>query len=85
MPDNEVETIEEEEEETKEDIEVNTPPLETKPKPIDYSKHRRQFPHVPIEKIRKTFTAMTQNAASIACASEKPINPKLPHRGRLAL
>jgi len=48
MPDDEVETIEEEEEEdeTKEDIEVNTPPVETKPKPVDYSKHWRQFLHV---------------------------------------
>jgi len=43
MPDDEVETVEEEEDKTKEDIEVNTPPVETKPKPTDCSKHRRQF------------------------------------------
>jgi len=36
MPDDEVETIEEEDE-TKEDLEVNAPPAETKPKPIDFS------------------------------------------------
>jgi len=33
MPDDGVETVEEEEDETKEDIEVNAPPVETKPKP----------------------------------------------------
>jgi len=38
MPDDEVETVEEEDE-TKEDIEANAPPVETKPKPIDYSKY----------------------------------------------
>ena len=64
MPDDEVETVEKEDE-TKEDIEAN-PLAETNPKPIDYSKCRRQFLHVPIKKIRKTFTAKTQNAASIA-------------------
>ena len=64
MPDDAVETVEEEDE-TKEDIEANTPPVETKPKPIDYSKYRRQFLHVPTEKIRKAFAATTQNAASI--------------------
>ena len=37
MPDDEVETVEEEDE-TKEDIEANAPPVETKPKPVDYSK-----------------------------------------------
>jgi len=63
MPDDEVETVEEEDK-TKEDLEANTPPAETKPKPIDYSKYQRQFLHVPIEKIRKTFAAMTQNALS---------------------
>jgi len=31
MPDDEVETVEEEEDETEEDIEANTPPVETKP------------------------------------------------------
>jgi len=59
MPDDEVETVEEEEDETPEDIEANTPPVETKPKPIDYSKYRRQFLHVPIEKIKRTFAATT--------------------------
>jgi len=53
MPDDEVETVEEEDE-TKEDLEANTPPVETKTKPIDYSKYRRQFLHVPVEKIKRT-------------------------------
>jgi len=66
MPDDEVETVEEEEDETKEDIEANAPPVETKPKPIDHSKHRRQFLHVPVEKIKRTFATTTQNAASVA-------------------
>jgi len=35
VPDDEVETVEEEEDETKEDIEANAPPVETKPKPVD--------------------------------------------------
>jgi len=65
MPDDEVETVEEEEDETKEDIEANTPPVETKPKPVDYSKCQRQFLHVPVEKIKRAFAATTQNAASI--------------------
>jgi len=38
MPDDEVETIDEEEDKTKEDIEANAPPAETKPKPVDCSK-----------------------------------------------
>jgi len=38
MPDEQVVTIEEEDE-TEEDIEVNAPSVETKPKPIDCSKH----------------------------------------------
>jgi len=54
MPDDEVETVEEEDK-TKEDLEANTPPVETKTKPIDYSKYRRQFLHVPVEKIKRTF------------------------------
>jgi len=37
MPDNDVETVEEEEK-TEEDPEANAPPLETKPEPIDCSK-----------------------------------------------
>jgi len=41
MPDDEVETVEEEENETNEDIEANTPPVETKPKPVDCSKCQR--------------------------------------------
>jgi len=65
MPDNEVETVEEEEDETKEDIEANAPPAETKPKPVDCSKCRRQFLHVPIKKIKRTFAVTTQNAASV--------------------
>jgi len=67
MPDDEVETVEEEEDKTKEDIEANTPPVETKPKPIDCSKCQRQFLRVPVEKIRKTIAAATQNAASVVC------------------
>ena len=66
MPDGEVETVEEEEDETKVDIEANTPPAETKPKPVDCSKCRRHFLHVPVEKIKRTFAATTQNAASVA-------------------
>jgi len=38
MPGDKVETVEEEDE-TKEDLEANTPPVETKPKHIDYSKY----------------------------------------------
>jgi len=66
MPDDEVATVEEEEDETKEDLLANAPPAETKSKPIDHSKFRRQFIHVPIEKIKRTFAATTQNAASVA-------------------
>jgi len=76
MPDDEVETVEEEEE-TKEDIEANTPPVETKPKPIDYSEYRRRFLHVPVEKIRKTFTATTQNAASTSIVHGPKTNQTL--------
>jgi len=67
MPDDEVEveTVENEEDKTKEDLEANTPQLETKSKPIDYSKCRRHFLHVPVEKIKKTFEATTQNAATV--------------------
>jgi len=60
---------------------------ETKPKPIDYSKCRRQFLHVPVEKIRKTFAATTQNAASIVYGPKanqtlKSPNPALNIRQR---
>ena len=87
MPDDEVETVEEEEDETKEDIEVNAPPVETKSKPIDYSKFRRQFLHVPIEKIKRTFADTTQNAASVvhgpkANQTLKSPNPALNIRQR---
>jgi len=87
MPDGEVETVEDEEDETKEDIEANTPPVETKPKLIDYSKHRRQFLHVPVEKIKRTFAATTQNAASVvhgpkANQTLKSPNPALNIRRR---
>jgi len=86
MPDDEVETVEEEDE-TKEDLEANTPPVETKPKPNDYSKYRRQFLHMPLEKIKKTFAATTQNAASIAYGPKanqtlKSPNPALNIRRR---
>ena len=53
------------EEEQPEDIEANTPSVETKSKPIDYSKYRRNFLHVSPEKIRRTFAATTQNAATV--------------------
>jgi len=87
MPDDEVETVEEEEDETKEDIEANTPPVETKPKPTDYSKYRRQFLHVPVEKTKRTFAATTQNAASIVYGPKanqtlKSPNPALNIRRR---
>jgi len=87
MPDDEVETVEDEEDETKEDIEANTPPVETKSKPIDYSKHRRHFLHAPVEKIKRTFAATTQNAASVACGPKanqtlKSPNPALNIRRR---
>jgi len=49
----------------KEDGIKTYPPTETKPKPINYSKHRAQFLHVPIEKIRRTFQATAQNAAHV--------------------
>jgi len=66
---------------TKEDLKANTAPAETKPK------CRSQFLHVPIEKIRKTFTAMTQNAASVvhgpkANQTLKSPNPALNIRRR---
>jgi len=87
MPDGEVEMVEEEEDETKEDLEANAPPVETKPKPVDYSKCRRQFLHVPIEKIKRTFEATTQNAATVACGPKanqtlKSPNPALNIRRR---
>jgi len=58
------------------------PPAETKPKPINCSKHRAQFLHVPIEKIRRTFQATTQNAAHVICGGKiqqtlKSPNPAL--------
>jgi len=87
MPDDEVEPIEEEEGETTEDLEANTPPVETKPEPVDYSKCQRQFLHVPTEKIRRTFAAATQNAASVvhgpkANQTLKSPNPALNIRRR---
>jgi len=74
MPDGEVEMVEDKEDKTKEDIEANTPPAETKTKPVDCSKCRRQFLHVPVEKTKRTFAATTQNAASVAptWAQSKP-------------
>ncbi len=45
-------------------IEAN-PPLETKKKSIDYEKYRPYFLHVPVEKIRRTFQATTQNAVNV--------------------
>jgi len=58
------------------------PPTETKPKPIDYSKYRAQFLHVPVEKIRRTFQATTQNAAHVISGAKiqqtlKSPNPAL--------
>jgi len=79
MPDDEVETVEEEEDKTKEDIEANAPPAETKPKPIDCSEYRRQFAHVPVEKIKRTFAATTQNAASVACGPKANQTRKSPN------
>jgi len=87
MPDNEVETVEEEEDETEEDIEANAPPVETKLKSVDCSKCRRQFLCVPIEKIKRTFAVTTQNAASVvhgpkANQTLKSPNPALNIRQR---
>ena len=79
MTDDEVETIAEEEDETREDLEANTPPAETKPKPVDCSKHQRQFLHVPTEKIRRTFAAVTQNAASVVCGPKANQTLKSPN------
>jgi len=79
MPDDEVETVEDEEDETKEDLEANTPPAETKSKPIDCSKHRRHFLHVPVKKIKKTFAATTQNAASVVCGPKANQTLKSPN------
>jgi len=86
MPDDEVETVEEEDE-TKEDLEANTPPVETKPKPIDCSKCRRQFLHAPVEKIKRMFKAAAQNAATVvhrpkANQTFKSPNPALNIRQR---
>jgi len=78
MPDDEVETVEEEDE-TEEDLEGNASPAESNPKPIDHSKCRRQFPHVPIAKIRKAFTATTHNAASVVCGPKANQTLKSPN------
>jgi len=58
------------------------PPTETKSKPINYSKYHAQFLHVPIEKIRRTFQATTQNAAHVVSGGKiqqtlKSPNPAL--------
>jgi len=87
MPDDEVETVEDEEDETKEDLEANTPPAETKSKPIDCSKCWRRFLHVPVKKIKRTFAATPQNAASVVCGPKanqtlKSPNPALDIRRR---
>ena len=63
------------------DIEA-TPPVETKPRPIDYSKYRPNFLHVPTDKIRRTFAATTQNAAHVISGAKieqtlKSPNPAL--------
>lgn len=42
-----------------------TQEVEVKKKPVDYSKYRPYFLHVPEEKIRKTFENTTQNATNI--------------------
>jgi len=78
MPDNEVETVEEDDG-NKENMETNTPPAETKSKPIDYSKRRPHFLHVPVKKIRKTFTDATKNAASIVCGPKANQTCKSPN------
>ena len=75
------------EEEQPEDLEANTPSVETKSKPIDYSKYRRNFLHVSPEKIRRTFAATTQNAATVvhgpkADQTLKSPNPALNIRRR---
>jgi len=41
------------------------PPTETESKPIDCSKCRAQFFHVPIKNVRRTFQATTQHAAHV--------------------
>jgi hypothetical protein len=41
------------------------PQVEVKSKPIDYDKCRRNFLHVSVEKIRRTFAASTQNAVMV--------------------
>jgi len=69
------------------DIEANAPPVETKPKPADCYKCRRQFLHVPVKKIKMTFAASTQNAATAACGPKanqtlKSPNPSLNIRQR---
>ena len=60
------------------DCEAN-PPVETKSKPIDYSKYRAQFLHVPIEKIRRTFQSTTQNAAQVVAGVKMQQNLKSPN------
>ena len=82
MPDDESEKHADVLDDVQEDgIEVNLP-KETKPRPIDYSKYRAQFLHVPIEKIRRTFQATTQNAAQVVSGTKiqqtlKSPNPAL--------
>jgi len=81
MPDDkvEVETVDDEEDETKEDLEADTPPAETESKPVDCSKHRRHFLHAPDEKIKKTFEAATQNAATVMHGPKANQTPKSPN------
>jgi hypothetical protein len=55
--------------ETDDEIEANLP-VETKVRPIDYSKYRAHFLHVPVEKIRRTFKATTQNAAHVVSGTK---------------
>jgi len=66
----------------KKTLKQNAPPVETKPKPIDCSEHRRQFLHVPVEKVKRTFAATTQNAASLACGPKANQTLKSPNPAR---
>ena len=82
MPDDQEDDLQDVPEDEKEPGIEATPPVESKPRPIDYSKYRAQFLHVPVEKIRKTFQSTTQNAVTVMSGAKiqqtfKSPNPAL--------
>ena len=55
-------------------------PIEVKKKPIDYEQYKPYFLHVPIEKIRMTFSNSTQDAVNVMSGTriEKTIKSPFP-------